>query len=444
MTTNLSGRPHLLFVAWGFPPMAGGGTYRTLATANVMTEAGFDVTVLTTQRDAFVGFTGVDDALVNEIDPRITVIRIPFENPLTEWDIRRWPQSRLENPKDWVANFRENGLDFPELTFGQWLKPLLAAADEIHAARPVDLVMGSANPHVVLSVGDHLHHLHGIPYVIDHRDAWRLNCYLGTEAGADNPEIARLETRYMNNALEIWFVNDAILRWHQERYPEAASRMRVVENGYDAAFAPQPTLETPPPDKPLKFSYVGTIGFRVPIAEFVEGWVDARNRSDDIKAAQAFIYGPIASADNAKHQLLTAAQKYGVTHAGPVHKEDVAQVYESSDVLLLIIGGGRFVTSGKVYEYLAAGLPIVSIHDPENGAKEVLKGYPLWFPVDDLSVAGVSAALVTAAEAARTATPEVRQACAEFGRRGERLAQLEEPARELYATVTARRAGSSC
>src|SRR5690606_34014606 len=83
-------RPHVLYVAWGFPPMAAGGTFRTLATANELAATGFDVTVLTATRDAFVGFTGVDDALVERIDDRITVRRIPFDGPAAKWNIRGW------------------------------------------------------------------------------------------------------------------------------------------------------------------------------------------------------------------------------------------------------------------------------------------------------------------------------------------------------------------
>ena len=51
---------------------------------------------------------------------------------------------------------------------------------------------------------------------------------------------------------------------------------------------------------------------------------------------------------------------------GPVPKARVRETYNSFDVLLLLLGAGTYVISGKVYEYLATGLPAVSVHPPAN------------------------------------------------------------------------------
>ena len=48
------------------------------------------------------------------------------------------------------------------------------------------------------------------------------------------------------------------------------------------------------------------------------------------------------------------------------------------DALLLWLPGGRYVTSGKVFEYMATAKPVVSVHLPELAAVEVLRDYPLW------------------------------------------------------------------
>lgn len=429
-------RPHALYVAWGFPPQAGGGVYRTLATANALVASGFDVTVLTTVREAFPGFTGADPSLEPLIDPRIEVIRLPFSRPRHDPEIRSWPRERALDPAGWLEDFAAHELDrFPEPHFGTWFDTLVPAAERVHARRPVDLVVGSANPHVDLAPGHRLHELFGVPYVIDHRDAWRLDVYSGREVGTDDPRIARLETAYVESAHEIWFVNEPIRRWHQELYPQAADRMRVVENGFDPSFAPSPVLTAPPADRPLTFTYIGTIGDRVPIAEAVEGWVMARSEVPALADAHADIWGPISSTSGHKAALLHGAEAYGVRHRGPVSKGDVAGVYGASDALLLILSRGRYVTSGKVYEYMASALPIVSVHEPGNGAADVLRGYPLWFQAADLTPGSIAEVLRAGAEAARTADEETRRRCAEYAAGYERSRQLEGPVRELYDWV---------
>lgn len=435
LVTSLGHRPHVLYVAWGFPPMAGGGTYRTLATANTLVEVGFDVTVLTAEREAFIGFTGVDSGLESKIDPSIEVVRIPFSRPIVDFDIRRWPPERIRAPKAWLREYRARELvDFPEHTFGVWLKPMLAEVDRIHARRPVNLVIGSANPHVVLAAGDHLHRQHGVPHVIDHRDAWRLDCYAGAEVHASEPRVAELETRFMESAHQVWFVNEPIKTWHQGLYPQAAHKMRVVENGYDPEFAPKPHPWPRDPERALQFTYLGTVSRHVPVEEFISGWIEGRRISPALAHARADIYGPLAPV-RGRSELLAQAEKFGLQQRGRVAKADVAAVYDAADVLLLLLGAGRFVTSGKLYEYLAAGLPIVSVHEPGNGASTILHDYPLWFPVEDLTTAAIASALARAAAAAREGDPGLRARAISFAEQFERSRQLRRPLADLFDFV---------
>ena len=58
------------------------------------------------------------------------------------------------------------------------------------------------------------------------------------------------------------------------------------------------------------------------------------------------------------------------------------------------MGKGKYVTSGKVFEYAASALPIVAVHDPGNAATDVLREYPLWFPINDLSPEAIATATI--------------------------------------------------
>ena len=56
------------------------------------------------------------------------------------------------------------------------------------------------------------------------------------------------------------------------------------------------------------------------------------------------------------------------------------------------------VTSGKVYEYVATGRPIVSVLEPEHDARRVLAGYPRWHDAAEHSPEGLAEAMLAALE----------------------------------------------
>jgi glycosyltransferase involved in cell wall biosynthesis len=438
--------PHLLYVAWGFPPSRGGGVYRALATVNAFAEAGFRVTVLTATRETFLTYTGADTSLESLVHPAVDVHRIPFAWPALDPDIRHWSPLRAFLPPVWrKQRTRKDTRDFPEVGYGPWRKPLEQAALEVHAADPVDVVVASANPNVDFAAADVLHQQHGVPYVMDYRDAWMLDVFDGRLLHAEGSRVAELERRLVRDASEVWFVNEPIRAWHRLRYPDAAERMHVVANGFDPAFAPAPRTEAADPARPLRFGYIGTVSTKVPVTEFLAGWTRARAAGAAMAGATTQIWGHLgfyAAANPQLQALLDEHRSQGVEYAGPLAKQRVAEVYETFDALLLILGAGRYVTSGKVYEYLASALPIVSVHDPGNAASDVLRGYPLWFPASDLSPDAIAEALERAAEAARTAGPEVRQQCRDFSVSYSRDLQLA-PRIEALGVLCAERASTA-
>ncbi len=106
----------MLYVAWGFPPCRGGGVYRALATANRFAALGWKVTVLTAERGTrSYRFTGADQTLEERVDPSVEVVRVPFDWPLLETDLRRWSKARAANPRVWSKwRTKQDQVPFPE------------------------------------------------------------------------------------------------------------------------------------------------------------------------------------------------------------------------------------------------------------------------------------------------------------------------------------------
>ena len=431
--------PHVLYVAWGYPPSRSAGMYRALATANAFARDGWRVTVLTTTRETFERLTGSDPQSESYIDPRVTVVRIPFDSERSDDDLANWSRLRVSSAMLWTAlRWIPAWFAFPELNYGGWKTPLVAAAERIHHELPVDLVVGSANPNVDFAPGWHLHRRYGVPYVMDHRDAWHLDVYSGRRTAPKLSRSSVLERRLYRHAVEGWFVNAPIRDWHAAEHPARARDLHVVANGVDAEFLELARTRVVDPEAGLVFGYLGTIYGPIPLRETLDAWRLARTRSPLIARSRLVVRGRLghfAEPDTAVAELLDAYRDDGVSYGGPVSKTAVSSVYRSFDALLLIISRSPYVTSGKVFEYAASGLPIAALHDPVTAATGVLADHPARFAADSIGVEQFAEVLIATGESAATQTPESIAATQAWARRFARDEQLAPRIQALRSVV---------
>jgi glycosyltransferase involved in cell wall biosynthesis len=402
--------------------------YRALATANAFAADGWRVTVLTATRDTFERLTGTDPAAEASIDPRVHVERIPFDLTRGETDLANWPRLRIVSPLLWsLLRTRVERRGFPESNYGSWAGPLRAAAHRIHAEHPVSLVIGSSNPHVDFVPGEELFRSFGVPYVMDYRDAWHLDVYSGRRIGPRWSRSARLEDRLIEHAAEAWFVNEPIRAWHARENPGAAERMHVVANGYDPGFLDPGHDRAPDPEAGLVFGWLGTVYGPMPLRETLEGWRRAR-AADPLIARSRLVFagrlGHYATPDPVTLALLREAKADGVEYTGPVSKTRVSEVYRGFDALVLMVASSPYVTSGKVFEYAATGLPIASIHEADTATSAVLSGHPAWYLTPSVDADAVAGTLQQVAKRAAAYTPADLRAAQEWATRYSREAQL--------------------
>ncbi|WP_022888313.1 glycosyltransferase [Agromyces italicus] len=424
----MSDRPHLLYTAWSFPPSRAGGVYRALATVNAFAEAGWDVTVLTVPRRLLEESTGTDELLEARIHPGVDVVRIDADVPAFQNDISTWPRRRARHAEVWkLMDLWRDMIRFPEPNYGRWRPELERAAERVHRAHPVDLAIGTANPHVDFIPGWFLHRRFGVAHVMDYRDAWQLDVFSGRKQITAIPAVGRWERRLMATAAEVWFVNDAIREWHVAQHPGLADRMRVVANGYDEYDAPLGVPVRDEREEGLVFGYIGTISSKVPLVPLLEGWRLARESNPDLAGSRLAVYGYLGhfGAANVEFaEALDRARMHGVTFEGPVSKAMIGETYRSLDAVVLALGTGRYVTSGKVFEYAATGMPVVSVHDPSNAATEVLRESPASVATRSLSPQDIAEAISAAARLALSQTASQRAEAQAWATQFERSRQL--------------------
>lgn len=442
MTAESSGParpPRLLFLAFGFPPAGKSSAYRLRELANEFVRQGWDVTVLNADRDCWRQDYGLDESLLDTVDPRIRIVEVAVRREDLDTDIRTFTEERALQPARWNREYAEQAEEiFPERLFGWWRGAIEEAALALQAETPFDLCLFSGAPFVQLAAARRLFEEHRVPYAVDFHDGWSLDVVgTGSSEPADSP-VGRWEARALADAVEIWFVNDPIADYYRERYPELADRMRVVRNGFDARGIPPPREGSA---DPLRFGHLGTISFSPDVLRVVlAGWRRARELDPAVARATLEVRGYMGASHakgvNQIAELLLEAAGDGVAVGGPVPKDDVRDVYGEWDVLLFIVIGGQYMTSGKIYEYMATGLPIMSVHQRDHDASTLLSGYPLWTePPAEFEPERVAEAFVAAASAALAASPDLRQRSREHGARFSWERMLEPAVRGLTQAV---------
>jgi glycosyltransferase involved in cell wall biosynthesis len=432
-------RPRVVYVAFYFPPTRASGVFRSRATANHLAAAGWDVTVITPQREFFTDYIhSFDPSLEATVRGDVQVDRVRFPARAWEPDVRRfsWLRANLPTVSKTLNTRLENAI-FPE-RYSPWIPRVVQRIRELHRRAPVDLVLATGNPFSAFAAAWAANRLTGVPYVVDYRDSWTLDLFKDAPAYPDGHPAWRWERRILGRASRIVFVNDPLREWHAERYPHDADRMLVVQNGFEpeilGQLPPAPPVVTGGTARPLHFGYMGTLTQHVPVEPFLDGWRRARSTDPELAAASMHVLGHLGFFPGSGTKLrakLPRDGEDGVHYEGPVPKAEVGRAYAGLDVLVLMLAGGRYVTSGKVYEYMAAARPIVSVHDPGSAASGVLDGYPLWFPVRELTGEEVARALREAADAARVADPARTAAARTHAARFTRDAQLAGFEREL-------------
>ncbi|MFE4336536.1 glycosyltransferase [Streptomyces sp. NPDC056831] len=398
-------RPRVLYLAYYFPPSRASGVFRARATANHFAEAGWDVTVYTAPREFFETYleNACDPSLEETVDPRVNVVRPPMSYYAWEKDIRQFSALRRNFPTVAASLYKLlQSKIFPE-HYLTWIPGVLSGAVKAHFKEKFDLIIATGNPFVSFAAAQALGRLLRIPYAVDYRDSWTFNQFTEELKFKEDSKAFDWEAKVLRGASEIVFVNDGMRQWHIDRYPYAAERMTVVPNGWEPELLGEGEYHPSAEDRPLRFGYLGTVTSYLPLEELFDGWRLARNHPL-LRDAELNIHGHLGffPADVAPlMERLPLEENIGVNYHGAFSKTEGRDLYAQTDALVFCVPGARYVTSGKVFEYMASGKPIVSVHRPDIAAAEVLEDYPLWFRGSKLTAEDVAASFIAAAEAAR-------------------------------------------
>ena len=408
----MSRRPHVLLLGMQFPPARGSGVYRIRSWANHFVRRGCDVTVLAARPGYWLERTGIiDRELERTVDERVRVVhlRLPLEHLRQDLRTMSWAHGNF--PVAWLRSHEAaRKRIFPEV-YASILPIFVGHGLAVHARHRVDAVFATGNPYTQYGAAYWLGRLLRRPYVVDYHDPWTLNPLTETDAfPAGHPAYA-WERRIIEHAALTVTVNEPLAQWYRDRYPAAAARVRVVENGLAEDVVGE-VAHRPTGDGPARVGFVGTVRSDLPLEEYLAGWALARH-TPELAGATMDFYGYLGFFTQNEGSIRARLEVGvdGVSYRGPVPQPQLAQVYAGLDVLAMLLPSSRYMTAGKGYDYMASGRPVVGVHEPRNHTTKVFGAYPLFFGVPEVTPGAIRDALVAAVRAARSETAEQFAAC---------------------------------
>lgn len=367
-------RRRVLLTAYHFPPLGGGGVLRVLKLARYLSATGWIPEVLCADDPAY---QPRDPAKLAEVD--CPIFRVPARRPpsLARLLGLRRDVTGKRAPDEPKSGDARRGLyqrlvalgALPDL-YRPWIRSASSTAAALIHQRGYDLLWTTAPPFSTLLVGLRLKRLFGVPWVADLRDSWTPGPFFAPPTALHQALHRRWESRVLRTADAVVVATPGMAELYRRAYPDLDHRLRVITNGYDEAdFA---DLPNPPASRSdhFRIGYAGSFyGPRRPDA-FLQALAAVAERRDD---APRFVQ--IGSAGGETEAALAAfarAHPELIERSGALsHSRTLAEL-AACDLLLLVIGrqpGASSILTGKLFEYLRLGKPILACCPPGDAAE---------------------------------------------------------------------------
>jgi glycosyltransferase involved in cell wall biosynthesis len=388
----------LLVVTYAWPPLGGSGVQRWLKFVKYLPHHDWTPYVLTPSNPAF---TLKDESLEKDVPVVTTVIRRPIWEPYGIFlklfgkylgkeqsnNVKGFVPDNTSLPKKIVSWIRGN-LFIPDPRIF-WVRPSVRFLKKYLRRQKINTLVTTGPPHSMHLIGLKL--IKGnrsLRWIADFRDPWSQwgffdSVYCGKIARKIHKS---LEKKVLESAHELTTVTP----FYQRQLQEISGRhVHLITNGYDCE-----DFEALKMEKTEKFviRHVGFISetrnpqpLMLALSELLSERKSLANliRVDFVGEVHPLFKEPYSTCKE-----LSAV----ITYTPSVPHKEIIHKYASTSLLLLILSGYKDAEgylTGKIFEYIATGLPILGI-GPENGdAAELLQATKAGIMFDPSNIKGI-------------------------------------------------------
>lgn len=377
--TNYSSRK-VLIITYYWPPSGGSGVQRWLKFVKYLRDYGWEPIIYTPENPEN---PSEDASLLKDIPNRIEIIKRPILEPYTAYKrfVGMKKHDKIsagflqEEQKPGIAEniaiwLRGNFFIPDARRF--WIKPSIRFLSKYLKNNKVDAIVSTGPPHSMHLIAYKLNKELGIPWLADFRDPWTgIYFYpqLKLSAFADRIH-RRLEKTILANANAVVVVTKQM----QAEFTKLFNRKyELVTNGFDEEdIFP---IEVSKLDKKFTLAHIGTIS---PTQNPSLLWsvleqlcFENQQFADQLQIKLIGKTDIGVLSDISKRNL----EKY-LFKSDYLPHEIVVNEMQQSQVLMLFINNtpeGKGILTGKLFEYLATGRPILCIATTDGDASHLIK-----------------------------------------------------------------------
>jgi len=372
----------LLAIAYFFPPLGGGGCQRTLKLVRYLEPEGWASTVVTT-RDA--DYWILDPSLEAEIPRTAEVIRV---GGLTSLRLVRLLADaggieRRQGARDARAFQRlrraQSWLLVPD-GYRAWAREAQRAAVRRIAAGGIDALWTTSSPESAHLAGLAVKRRFGLPWVADFRDPWVGRVTYAPPTAWHDARHKELERAVVTAADRVTLVSEPMTALYRERYRDLpGEKFLTLPNGVDSddwrRAAELPPRGDDKDDGRCVLLHAGQLAHRPTVRTLL----DALQRvvEADPGARDQLRLRFLGGNEELRPDEWVARGLDGVVEMEPSRPHlEALQAMRRAYALVLLGHGGKadsVLYTGKIYEYLTSGRPVLGILDSGPAADVILE-----------------------------------------------------------------------
>ena len=370
----------VLIITYYWPPSGGSGVQRWLKMSKYLPENGWQPVIYTTEN---AEYPVMDPSLEKDVCPEAEVIHRPIVEPYSfykkllgikkEQKVKAGFIDESGQKKGWkerLSVWVRGNLFIPDARCW-WVKPSMKYLKAYLKDHPVDAIISTGPPHSMHLIALKLKEATGLPWIADFRDPW-------TEIDYYNDLLLTKRSDRKHHRLEHEVLTKAdkvvVVGWDMAKGMArlGAKTVDVIPNGFDWDLHTESAPTTLSPEFTL--THIGIIGANRNAPQFWQALGELKVA--DPQFASTLKIKLIGQVDQSVTRSIADNGLQDNAEVIPyMPHNQVLQLQQSSQVLLLLINNtpnAKGILTGKLFEYLASGRPILCIGPEDGDAAQII------------------------------------------------------------------------